>query len=352
MRWQLLVLTACGAAPSPPAPPRPPRPVVAPTAPVPTAIATPPDEPTSAIPMITSPCDDVTQDVVPELVADFDHPQQHEVPGAVAHPLLCWGADCVWDGEPVPRPTARKPTIEHQVSDKKPIGTSPVAIVNAGKVCTADRCDDLGPKLRAAIEATEGGEVRATSDREAVVIGREVWSRSKDTTIKMPAPRRDEGDVASIHVLGNRLAIGRGCNEYCADLGRIVDSRGRPVGTGSFLVGNPISSIPDPIDLAGDRFLLFSGFGDVTLVANGKPVDSTHVGVEGGRTGAAPVPARVIALALTSDVVALEVCTPIGCQLARLSVSEWSEGNGRSSTHLEYRVVRQLPRCSTAPPSY
>jgi hypothetical protein len=288
---------------------------------------------------------------VPELVADFEHQTKYEVPGAVAHPLLCWGDDCVWDGEPVRRPTLRAPKLELQVGDKL-FGTTPVAIVQDGQVCTDGRCDAIGPKLRAAIDALEGETVRATADREAVVIRSEVWSRSKDAKLALPAARRDEGEIETIHVIGNRLAIGRGCNEYCPEIGRVVDSRGRAVSSDTFVFGNPIgtSSIPDPIDLAGDRFLLFSGFGDVALISKGKSVANTHVGVEGGIRG--PVPARVLALPLNAERVALEVCTPVGCQLALLSVSEWSEGRGRSSTHLEYYVVRQLPRCTLDPPSY
>ena len=345
MRAWLLCIVACGAPARSSDPVKPATPVKPPS-----PSPAPDPEPTSAIPTVTSPCDDVRQDVAPELVADFDHPTRHENPGIKPHPLLCWGDDCVWTGEAVRRPTPRAVTIEHQpqVGDKL-LPTTPVAIVKDGKVCTGDRCDELGPKLRAAIAADTETPVHATSDREAIVVGNEAWSRKRDAPLVLPPPRSFEGDVVTIHVLGNRLAVGRSCNEYCAELGTIVDSRGRLVARG-FVFGNPIASIPDPIDLAGDRFLIFSGFGDVTLIDKGKPVASTHVGAEGGNAGAAPVPARVLALALDSDDVALEVCTPVGCQLANLRVSEWS--GTPKSTHLEYYVVRQLPRCSTDTPSY
>jgi hypothetical protein len=257
----------------------------------------------------------------------------------------------VWDGEQMGRPAPRTPKLELQVGNKL-VGTAPVAIVKNGQVCSDGRCDAIGPKLRATIEAGEDGDPRATADREAVVVGSEVWSRSRDAKLALPRAGRDEGVVETIHVIGNRLAIGRSCNEYCPEIGRVVDSRGRGVSSDRFVFGNPIgsSSIPDPIDLAGDRFLLFSGFGDVTLIEKGERVASTHVGVEGGIIGSAPVPARILALPLSAEKVALEVCTPIGCQLAVLRVSVW--GSPRPQTHLEYRVARQLPRCSLDPPSY
>lgn len=222
------------------------------------------------------------------------------------------------------RPPAHAVKIDYQ---------SGVAIVQGGKVCTPDRCDDLGPNVRAAVDAADKTVlVRATADREAVVIGATVWSRGHDAKLVLP---NWDGGLESIRIIGTRLAVGYSCSEYCAQIGRVFDSRGRLVTRKTFFLGSWDGIVPEPIDLAADRFVVFSAFGHVTLIAGGKPVASLALG-----NG---MDVRVVALALESDSIAMEVCTTAGCELGYLRIGD------QGSPPLELVVVRHLPKCSVEP---
>lgn len=299
--------------------------------------------------MVTSPCDELEREPQPELIAEHVH-LPHFKPGAeIARPLLCWGSDCVWNGVPTKRPVPRPITLEHRHEIGGPtVGITPVAAVKDDQACTADRCDPLGPNAKAAIASASS--IQVTSDREALVIDSRVWSRSKDREIAFPPALKLEGEIETVTVLGNWIAYGRGCNEYCNETGRVLDSRGRLASTNTFPIGGANGPAHAPIDLAGDRFLVFTSFDDVTLIEKGKPTAHTSVGAARGVIGDPPVSARVIALAIDDDEVAMEVCTRVGCELATLRVDQWDEGPNRpQSSHLAYHVERQLPRCTLAP---
>jgi hypothetical protein len=334
-RW-LVFLVACGSSSTPP----PAKPIESKQ-----PVRVEPVKPTSAIPMTTAPCDDFDQEPLPELVTEHWHPPHFKEGALDVRPLLCWGEDCVWTGAPSKRPAPRPVVIEHQHEIGGPtVGTTPVAMIKDGKACTGDRCDALGPNLQAAIA---NNAVQVTSDREAVVVGSTVWSRAKDRELPFPPATRSEGDVETVTVLGNRIAYGRGCNEYCDETGRMLDSRGRLVSTKTFTMGGANGVDVAPIDLAGDRFLIVSSFGFVTLIEKGVPVSSLHVGPEGNNLGEAPISSRIKAVALDDERVAMEACTPVGCQLAEVRVDQWDRGPNRPATsHLSYHVQLQLPRCN------
>lgn len=337
-RW-LVFLAACGGSSTTPPPAKP----IEPSKPV----IVEPAKPTSAIPMATAPCDDFDQEPQPEIVTEHWHPPHFKEGALAVRPLLCWGEDCVWTGAPSKRPAPRPVVIEHQHEIGGPtVGITPVATIKDGKACTGDKCDALGPNLQAELAANTA-EVQVTTDREAVVVGNKLWSRAKDRELAFPPATKYESDVETVSVLGNRIAYGRGCNEYCDETGRMLDSRGRLVSTKTFTMGGVNGVDVAPIDLAGDRFLIFSSFGFVTLIENGKPVSSLHVGAEGGELGNAPISSRIKAVALDDERVAMEACTPVGCQLAEVRVDQWDQGPNRpSSSHLSYHVQLQLPRCN------
>jgi hypothetical protein len=277
------------------------------------------DEPT--VPTATVPCfDDRT-----ELLADG------------GQPVLCWGENCLSDlDDPaaiVPRPA--------------PQARSREAVVSADQVCSGKRCDRLGPRLREAVAGVDPSELSATRDHAIVVVRGdkgyvEAYNRATDSPIELGLPRRDEGEVESMDVLGDKLIVARSCNEFCSAIARIVDTTGAASGDSFSLM--PSSERGGLVELDRDHAVAFGRFGELTLIAGGRVAASASLLPERARQ---PQEAVAQAVRIDDRTLVAAWCTAgrrgRACHVTRIQVEDPEDGNGGQTLTLDSDHV--LPRC-------
>lgn len=157
--------------------------------------------------------------------------------------------------------------------------------VEPERVCTEDRCDALGPRLRAAIRGVDPADLHAAAGHALVVIGSdddaEIWTRTRDRRLAIPKPHAGgwdaEGHVLAVDLLGDHVLISRSWNAETAPpppwapaRGTILDARGSPTGT----IATAASSREHGtsiLDLGDDQFVVFNGAGGFSVVVHGKP---------------------------------------------------------------------------------
>lgn len=281
------------------------------------APAAKPGEPPAA-PTVTLPCVDESTEL---LVADH-------------LPVVCWGERCLAYRDDtttsVPRPELPEP--------------EPEAIVDAQRVCTGARCDQLGPKLRARIAGSPPGARSATRDHAAIVVDGpthfEVWNRAADRPVSLGKPGPDDGELDRIDVIGDHLMVARSCNEYCSDGAFVIDARGRHHGSGFALAPRWSGPQTNVVAVDTDLFVVFGGFGEIAMISHGRSVATADFLPESTRK---PIQVAVHAVALDHETVAAEWCTPKMCHLTRIFLGGTDPDSERS--YIDLSEATPLPSC-------
>jgi hypothetical protein len=287
-----------------------------------------------AIPSVILPCVDETT----ELVADGEKA------------VMCWGERCLADpADPssgVPRPPPAPAA-----------SPGPGIVVEARRVCTGARCDRLGPRLRAAVADAAPGQLSATRDHAAIVIGgpgesSAMWNRRADRRIDLEALRKpDEGEVVSVDVLGNRVIVARSCMEYCSAIARLVDARGRRRGRW-FAMDPGWGEEPHRIvALDADHAVVFGRFGELTLLDHGRVAVSASLVPD---SAAQPHEAEAQVVRLDDHTLAAQWCSGEApgraCHLTEIRARYRDASTARGE--LEVVDLRVLPRCPVAAGDY
>ncbi|HEX4416513.1 MAG TPA: hypothetical protein VH165_01380 [Kofleriaceae bacterium] len=215
--------------------------------------------PTTAVPCVTF-SDTYTATEDTELVSDGEAM------------VVCWKSGACHDG-----------SSPAQRLDPPP--ASPVARVEPTQICTATRCDPIGPRARAAVAHADADDLHATADHGMLVIGdgehAQVWARTADRKLALPAAHHggytNEDEVVAIDVLGDHVLVSRRWNPqgdppppWTPARGAILDVHGIVTGRIATSATRRIAGT-SILDLGDGELVVFDGGGAFSLVVHGKP---------------------------------------------------------------------------------
>ncbi len=263
--------------------------------------------PTSRIPTVTTPCVDERT----ELAFDGDEL------------LVCWGEDCLTsERAPRPRPDAGTWATGRVGRDD----STPEPTFDATRVCTAEACDPLGPRLAKVIRAADTPQLRSNATKgHAIVVlerglHRELWNRALDRRLPLPvAPRGvPHPEVPELMPFGpDRVFVTWSYEEYCNSTTQVLDAQGRPLGD-SFSTPINFQGDGDLVRFGDDQYLALADFGEIAWLEHGRPVAFVDLLRPSG-FGPPPDPSVQSTAVSGAGQVGLLWCISTGCRVTRVT---------------------------------